>query len=52
MPTLSADQKYLWNKEKITFTDDTSVTSDPIVIGAYGDKGDQGIQGEQGPQGI
>lgn len=51
IPTLTATQKYLWNKERITFSDDDYADSDPIIIGVYGDKGDKGDQGIQGPQG-
>jgi hypothetical protein len=46
--TLTATNKYLWNYELITYTDDTTSTIAPVIIGVYGDKGDQGIQGPQG----
>lgn len=37
--------KYLWNYEKITYTDNTTVSTSPCIIGVYGDKGDAGIPG-------
>lgn len=46
--TLTATKKYLWNYEIITYTDGTTSTINPVIIGVYGDKGDQGIQGPKG----
>ena len=46
--TLTATKKYLWNYEIITYTDGTISTTNPVIIGVYGDKGDQGIQGPKG----
>ena len=40
IPTLTAENKYLWNYEEIVYTDGTSDTTDPVVIGVYGDKGE------------
>lgn len=37
VPTLTSTNKYLWNYEKITYTDGTNYTSAKRVIGAYGD---------------
>ena len=48
MQSLTATNKYLWNYELITYTDNTTATIDPVIIGVYGDKGDQGNQGPQG----
>ena len=45
MQTLTATNKYLWNYELITYTDDSKVTINPIIIGVYGDKGSQGDKG-------
>ena len=39
VPTLSETNKYLWNYERITYTDGTYVDTTAIVIGCYGDKG-------------
>ncbi len=38
--------KYLWSYEVVTFDDGTTNTSDPVIIGTYGDKGDKGDKGE------
>ena len=43
--TLTATKKYLWNYEIITYTDGTTSTINPVIIGVYGDKGDQGPKG-------
>lgn len=44
-PILTATYKYLWNYEKITYTDDTTSETTPAIIGVYGDKGDTGETG-------
>lgn len=49
--TITSTKKYLWNYEKITYSDDSTSYTDPVIIGVYGDKGDPGDPGEQGPQG-
>ena len=41
-PTLTATYKYLWNYEKITYTDGTTSQTTPAVIGVYGDTGETG----------
>ena len=51
VPTMTATNKYLWNYEKFTFTDGTTATTTPKIIGIYGDKGATGATGPQGPQG-
>lgn len=40
--TLESTKKYLWNYEKITYTNNTTSSSTPVIIGTYGDKGDKG----------
>lgn len=45
MQSLSATNKYLWNYELITYTDNTTATIAPVIIGVYGDKGAQGDRG-------
>lgn len=42
MQSLTATNKYLWNYELITYTDGNKVTTNPVIIGVYGDKGDPG----------
>lgn len=39
MQPVTVSDKYLWNYEKVVYTDDTSINSTPILIGAYGDTG-------------
>ena len=51
VPTLTATNKYLWNYEKITYTDNSVSETKKRVIGVYGDKGNTGATGSQGPQG-
>nr|MCR5333384.1 hypothetical protein [Bacteroidaceae bacterium] len=46
--TLTATKKFLWNYEKVTYTDGTSVNTTPAIIGRYGDKGDKGDPGNTG----
>ena len=41
--TLTATKKYLWNYELITYTDNTTTTINPIIIGVYGDQGTPAI---------
>lgn len=56
--SVTVTNKYLWNYEKVTFTDNSSYESDTRIIGVYGNTGSQGpqgnpgVQGEQGPQGV
>ena len=44
--TMTATNKYLWNYEIITYSDNTTTTSTPAVIGVYGDKGQTGNTGK------
>ena len=39
---ITTSKKYLWNYEVIHYTDDTSTTTSPCIIGVYGDKGATG----------
>lgn len=43
--TLTETNKYLWNYELITYTDNTTTTINPIIIGVYGDTGAPGRPG-------
>lgn len=57
MPTLDATNKYLWQKEVITYTNSQSQTTVLLLAvygntGATGPKGDKGATGPQGPQGV
>lgn len=40
--SVTAANKYLWNYEKITYTNGTTSSTDPCIIGTYGDKGATG----------
>ena len=44
--TMTSTNKYLWNYEIITYSDNTTSTSTPAVIGTYGDKGNTGDTGK------
>jgi hypothetical protein len=46
MQPLSEVDKYLWNYELITYTDNTTETLDPVIIGVYGDRGAMGPTGD------
>ncbi|MEH7223848.1 phage tail spike protein [Bacillus sp. JJ1566] len=43
--TITSVKKYLWNYEKITYSNGQSENTLPIIIGTYGDKGDIGSPG-------
>ena len=51
IPTLDATNKYLWQKEVITYTTTSTPQTTVLLIAVYGDTGQQGAQGPQGPQG-
>ena len=40
--SVSSSKKYLWNYEVVTYTNGSTNTTTPCIIGTYGDKGDQG----------
>src|SRR5690625_4173938 len=45
MQQMTPSKRYLWNYEKIHFSDDTTQNTLPVIIGVYGDKGDEGDTG-------
>ena len=59
----STSKRYLWNYETITYTNNSTTNTNPVIIGTHGatgatgpqgpqgDKGDTGATGPQGPQG-
>lgn len=49
--SVTSSKKYLWNYETITFTDNTTSSTVPCIIGAYGDKGSTGDTGATGATG-
>ncbi|HGA1452644.1 TPA: phage tail spike protein [Streptococcus suis] len=50
--TITSAKRYHWNYRVELYTDGTSKTTEPAIIGVYGDKGDTGARGIQGIQGI
>lgn len=51
IPTLDATNKYLWQKEVITYTATSTPQTTVLLIAVYGDTGKQGPQGPKGTQG-
>lgn len=51
VPTLTSTNKYLWNYETITYTDNSTSDTTKRVIGVYGDKGATGAKGDKGDKG-
>lgn len=49
--TITTSKKYLWNYEKITYTNGSTTTTTPHIIGVYGNTGATGPQGPQGNTG-
>ena len=49
--SVSLSKKYLWNYEKITYTNNTTSNTDPCIIGAYGETGSKGDKGDAGATG-
>lgn len=43
VPALTPENKFLWNKEVITYTSGDSTETDPAIIGVYGDSGTNAI---------
>lgn len=41
-PLTTSTYKYLWNRERITYTTEEIVITDPAIIGVHGEKGDKG----------
>ena len=50
--SVSSSKKYLWNYEKVSYTNNTSMSTEPCIIGAYGDKGANGTNGTNGTNGV
>ena len=46
--SMTDTNKYLWNYEVITYTNNSTSNTTPCVIGRYGDKGDPGSPGANG----
>lgn len=48
VPTLTPTDRYLWNYELITYTNNQTKETQKRVIGVYGDKGQTGANGKDG----
>lgn len=46
---ITPEKPYLWNYEVITYTDDTSAATAPVIIGVHGADGKDGDAGARGP---
>ena len=51
VPAMTATNKYLWNYETITYSNNTTTNTSKRVIGVYGDKGADGADGTNGKDG-
>ena len=49
--TITTTNKYLWNYETITYSNGSTTSTDPVIIGAYGETGQPGSPGERGKTG-
>ncbi len=49
--TITTSKKYLWNYEVIKYTDGSSTTTSPCIIGVYGNTGATGAKGDKGDTG-
>lgn len=50
--TTTTTNKYLWNYETITYTDNSTYNSTPVIIGTHGATGAKGDKGDKGDQGV
>lgn len=50
--TITTSKKYLWNYEVVKYTDGSSTTTSPVIIGAYGNTGATGAAGAAGEDGL
>lgn len=51
MQTTTTSKKYLWNYEVVTYTDNTTYVSTPVIIGTHGATGPAGQTGPTGADG-
>src|SRR5690606_12169040 len=42
MQQMTPQKRYLWNYERINFSDGTYQNTNPVIIGVYGDEGEEG----------
>lgn len=48
---VTSTYKYLWNYEKIHWSEGADTETDPVLIGVYGDTGGKGDKGDKGDDG-
>lgn len=51
VPTMTSTLKYLWNYKATKYTNGITKNTEPVIIGAYGDKGEDGKDGKDGANG-
>lgn len=51
IPTMTSTNRYLWNYERVYYTDGSYETTRPVMIGVYGEKGEPGDKGDPGEKG-
>lgn len=42
LPTMTPENRFLWNYEVIVYTEGNPVQTDPLIVGVYGEKGENG----------
>lgn len=52
LPKMTSTNKYLWNYEKINFSNGSNQDTVPVIVGVYGDKGATGSPGGTGSPGV
>ena len=50
--SMTSTKKYLWNYERVTYTDDSTTNTSPAIIGVYGRDGQNGVNGTNGQDGV
>ena len=50
--SMTSTKKYLWNYERVTYTDDSTTNTSPAIIGVYGRDGQNGANGTDGQDGV
>lgn len=50
--TITTSKRYLWNYEVVKYTDGSSTTTSPVIIGVYGNTGSTGATGAAGEDGL
>ena len=49
---IDATKKYLWTYQTITYVDNTTTDTSPVISGVYGNEGKDGKDGEDGTNGV